>query len=84
MDVTTVLAILGVLAAWGVLFWTIYRWGPGRRRRRVVCPEKGVRATVEVEQKEGDFGRLRAVDAVACSLVPDEPLTCDKECLRQL
>ena len=84
MDVTTVLAILAVLTAWGVLFWTICRWGPGRGRRRVVCPEKGVRATVEVEQAEGDFGRLRAVDAMTCSLFPGAPLTCDKSCLRQL
>jgi hypothetical protein len=84
MDISTVLAILAVLSAWGVLFWTIYRWGPGRGRRRVFCPDKGVRAKVEVELEEGDFGRLRVADAVACSLFPGAPLTCDKDCLRQL
>jgi hypothetical protein len=84
MEIPMFLAILAVLAAWGTLFYTLYRWGPGRGRRRVVCPKWGVRARVDVRQEEGDFGRLRVVDAIACTLFPGRTLNCGKECLRQL
>lgn len=81
MEATHVLAILAVVAAWGVLFHTIRRWGPGQARRWVRCPEKKKLATLTVEQREGDFGRLRVVDVKPCSLLPHQPVTCDKDCL---
>lgn len=84
MDVAIVLEVIAVVGAWVVLGLTINRWGPGHASRRVRCPERGVRAKVGVEQDEGDFGRLRVTDVTTCSLLPDAPLTCDKECLRQL
>lgn len=84
METAMWLALVAVLAAWGVLFFTINRWGPGRARRRVTCPKWGVRARIDVVQEEGDFGRLRATDALACSIFPGRALTCGKECLRQL
>jgi len=84
MDIAIVLEVIAVLSAWAVLGYTIWRWGPGYRSRRVRCPERRVRAKVGVEQREGDFGRLRVTDVTSCSLLPDEPLNCDKGCLRQL
>lgn len=81
MDIAQWVAGLGVLLAWAVFFYTIKRWGPGRASRSVACPQKKVRARVLVEQREGDFGRLRVVDVTACSLFPGSPLTCNKECL---
>ena len=78
------LAVVAVLTAWAVLFLTIRRWGPGRAKRWVRCPTKRVQAKVVVEQREGDFGSLRVTDVAACSLFPDAPLTCGKECLARL
>lgn len=84
MDVTMLLAIVGVLSAWGVVLVAIRRWGPGRAKRWVRCPRRGKRARVSVEQVEGDFGSLRVMDILACSMFADRPLGCDKECLRRL
>lgn len=81
MDVIQWLAVVAVLSAWAVLAYTIRRWGPGRARRSVRCPTKNKRARLVVEQQEGDFGRLRVTDVTACSLFPDSPFNCDKECL---
>jgi len=77
-------ALLGVLSVWGIVSFSIWRMGPGRIRRTVQCPEKQIRARVLIEQREGDFGRLRAADALACSLATGTPLACGKECLTHL
>lgn len=84
MDPLLGLEILAVIAAWGLVLRSIRRWGPGYANRRVRCPEKKVRAKVRVEQREGDFGTLVATDVVACSLLPGQPVTCDKDCLKRL
>lgn len=80
METAQLVAILTVLVAWAVAFYTIRRWGPGRARRAVRCPEKKARARVVVEQRESEFGRLAVTDVTACSLL-DGPVTCDKACL---
>ncbi|MDA2913162.1 hypothetical protein MYX77_04245 [Acidobacteriia bacterium AH_259_A11_L15] len=84
METVQIVAILGVLAAWAVLFYTILRWGPGLAGRSVRCPQKDVRAKLVVEQREDEFGSLRVVDVRKCSLFPDSPITCNKECLSRL
>lgn len=82
-DAAQLLAILAVAAAWSVFAYTVWRWGPGRRRRSVRCPEKNKRARLVVEQRESGFGTLQVTDVTACSLLPDGPVTCDKQCLRK-
>ena len=84
MDTALWLAVAGVVSAWVVTFFSIRRWGPGHVRRQVNCPCKGLRANVVVEQREGEFGSLRVADVVACSLLPEAPLSCGKECLARL
>lgn len=84
MDTIQLVQVIGVLGAWTVLGLAIRRWGPGCAKRSVKCPVKHTRAKVVVEQKEGDFGSLRVADVTACSLLPDAPLTCDKECMAHL
>jgi hypothetical protein len=84
MDLPMILVLLAVISSWTVLGLTIRRWGPGHARRWVRCPEHRKRAKVGVEQREGDFGRLRVADITDCSLHPGTPLPCDKDCLRQL
>ena len=81
MDPLQILMGGAVVAAWTALGVTIRRWGPGRRFRSVRCPNKKVRARVEVEQREGDFGSLRVADIHRCSLIPNAPGDCGKECL---
>lgn len=84
MDTPLLAAVGTVATVWTVLFFAIWRWGPGPRRRSLRCPTKRVRAKVTIEQREGAFGSLRAADVTACSLFPDAPVTCDKECLTKL
>lgn len=82
MPANLVLAILAVLAAFTVLGLMIYRWGPGVRTRRVSCPEIKLMASVAFLGREGEFGSLKNVDVVACSLLPPGRLNCPKTCLR--
>jgi hypothetical protein len=84
LDPVLIVPIVGVLVAWVVVVFALRRWGPGRATRSVRCPEKGVRAKLRVEQREGDFGSLRVTDVLACSLLAAKPVDCDKECLVRL
>ena len=81
MDTMIAFELAGVLAAWGVAAYSIWRWGPGLRKRSVRCPSKKVRATVLADQREPEFGCLRVVDVETCSLIPSQVLSCGKGCL---
>lgn len=83
MDLIVAGAVGVVLVAWAVVGYAIWRWGPGRGKRSVRCPITRVRAKLLVEQTEGDFGSLRVSDVLACSLLPEGPVTCGKKCLTQ-
>ena len=72
------------LAVWVVVGYTIWKWGPGLRKRSARCPEKNISAMVLAEQRESEFGCLRVVDVKACSLFPGTPLACDKQCIARL
>lgn len=84
MESIVAIQVVGVLLAWLVAAYAIWKWGPGLRKRSVRCPEKKVRAKVLVDQREAEFGSLRVTDVTACSLFADAPLTCGKECLGRL
>jgi Flp pilus assembly protein CpaB len=78
--------LFAIIVAAGVVaagLFAIHRWGPGRSRRWVHCPEKETDAQVLVERKEGSFGALLPPDVVSCSLLPGGPVDCDKACLRR-
>lgn len=63
----------------------IRRWGPGRLKRSVYCPETSLRAKVAVLRKEADWGTFRATDITACSRFPGGgPVSCQKNCLARL
>jgi hypothetical protein len=76
--------ILGVLFAWVVTGYAIWKWGPGLRKRTVSCPELKVHAQILADQRESEFGCLRVVDLSACSLVPSAVPACRKACLARL
>ena len=84
MDSVYPLVVLIMVACWTIAGYLIWKWGPGLRRRTVLCPEKNLRAKVLAEQIEGDFNCLRVVDVKSCSLLAGEVLTCARGCLRQL
>lgn len=77
------LEVVGILLAWIVTGYTIWKWGPGLRKRSVRCPSDFRKATVRAEQREAEFGCLQVVDVKTCSLIPGQVPTCGKEC-RQL
>ena len=81
---TTDLLVAIVLAAAAVAagLLAIHRWGPGRSRNWVHCPEKKVDAQILVERKEGSFGALTPPDVASCSLLPEGKVDCEKKCLR--
>ena len=79
-----VLEVFGVLIAWLVAGYAIWKWGPGKRIRSVHCPASGKRADVLAVQTEPEFGCLRAIDITRCSLIPGETVSCEKTCIGQL
>ena len=78
------LEILGVVVCWAVVAFTIWKWGPGLRKRSVTCPGLKISAQVMADQREAEFGCLRVADIKACSVFPDGDLACGKECLARL
>ncbi len=73
-------AIVGVLVCWAVTTYSIWKWGPGLRRRSVRCPEQKRRARVLADQREAEFGSLHVVDVKACSLLTPARPDCSKQC----
>ncbi len=78
------MTLAGVVAAWALVASGIRRWGPGKVRHVVDCPETKKKANVVVLQKEATWGTYRAADITGCSRFPGAPVTCDKGCLTQL
>ena len=78
------LEALAVLAAWTVVPYAIWKWGPGLRKRAVKCPITQRRAVVLADQREAEFGCLRVVDVTTCSLIPSQVLSCGKGCVARL
>lgn len=74
-------AIFWVLLLWTTVGAAIYRWGPGRSRRHVNCPERQREADLVVLHAEGNFGELRDADVAWCSLFGPEPVRCNRACL---
>ena len=72
--------LLLVAAIMIATMYYIRKWGPGNVTRHIFCPERKVGADVTFVQEEGDFGHLRIVDVVKCSLFPGAPVKCDKTC----
>ncbi len=73
-----------VVIAWAVAAFTIWRWGPGRARRPVFCPEQHIPTHVVAVRSEMGFGTLRTSDIVQCDLLGPGPVTCGKRCLARL
>lgn len=71
--------VAGVAVCWLVAGYSIWKWGPGLRKRSVRCPERKKRATVLADQREAEFGCLQVVDVKACSLTPQQ-INCSKQC----
>jgi hypothetical protein len=78
------LAIVGVVVCWTVAAYSIWKWGPGLRKRFVRCPEKKLRAKVLADQREAEFGSLRVVDVKACSLLTPARPDCSQRCRASL
>lgn len=77
-------ALAVVLAAWMGTGFLIRRWGPGRVRRRVLCPEKKVHAQVVALRTEAGFGAIQTTDIVGCDLLTPGPVNCGKRCMVRL
>jgi hypothetical protein len=74
-------AAIVVLTVWVVAAFVIRRWGPGRFRRRVFCPDQKVPTHVVAVASEAGYGAIRTTDIVRCDLLGPGPVTCEKRCL---
>ena len=84
MDSIIALEVATVFSAWAVAGFTIWKWGPGLRKRSVKCPDTKRIARVLADQREAEFGCLRVVDVRTCSLIPSQVLSCGKDCIAKI
>ena len=84
MDSIIALEVATVFSAWAVAGFTIWKWGPGFRKRSVTCPNTKRTARVLADQREAEFGCLRVVDVRTCSLIPSQVLSCGKDCIAKI
>jgi hypothetical protein len=80
IDLLAAIVLAVAVVAAGLL--AIHHWGPGRFRQWVRCPESKVEAQILLERQEGSFAALTPPDIVACSLLPEGKVDCDKKCLQ--
>ena len=78
------LAVIAVAAIWVGAAFLIRRWGPGRARRRVFCPEKKVPTHVLAVASEAGFCAICTTHIVKCGLLGPGPVTCEKRCMVRL
>jgi hypothetical protein len=76
--------IVTVVGLWALVALAIHRWGPGRRKSTVYCPETSTPMKVTVLQREADWGTFRPADITACSRFPGAAVACDKKCLARI
>jgi hypothetical protein len=80
----TINPVLGTVVLWGVIVATLLfllTLLVAVRRRRVICPDRNVRAEVDVEEY-GLPGFRHATAVVACSLFePRTSVRCQRTCL---
>ena len=80
-EVTVLPALAAIAFLVLIVGLVVRRWGPGVSKHLVRCPECKRMARVSVLFQESDFGSLKPVDIVGCSLFGGGPVTCDKDCL---
>jgi len=87
MDVYMGFAVGAVLLAGGAVTDLIRHWGSGFHARDVRCPLHDQRAIISSScvTLVGEDGRASIErDVLQCSLLPGQPVNCDKRCLAQL
>jgi hypothetical protein len=84
LDPLTVAVVSLVAISLIVAVIAIREAGPGKVTRRVRCPDLEKRARLEVLYTEPVWGTLQATDITRCSLFGRAPVSCHKNCLRQL
>ncbi len=81
-DVFVITLMLLLLA--GVLY-VVRHTGSGFPARSVRCPHEDRRAIISTACRTRNvWGRTIERDILQCSLLPGQPVTCDKKCLAQL
>lgn len=82
MNMQVLLALLVVLSAFVIVGLIMRRAGPGLIRRSLDCPVSRQPAKVRFIRGEGSFGSVKLNDVASCSLFPNAPVACGKECMR--
>jgi hypothetical protein len=82
-----ILLVAGILAAWAIASWAIWKRGSGEITWTVWCPVHKKTAKIVAVQREAQFApscaSLQIYDVKRCSLFGGPPVTCGKECLQR-
>jgi hypothetical protein len=85
MILTDIFAIALLLVALAGVVYGIRHMGSGYPARSVRCPHKNQRAIIStVCHTKLGWGTTIERDILQCSLLPGQPVSCDKSCLAQL
>jgi hypothetical protein len=82
--IDTIAICVALLALVGVVY-AIRHMGSGFPARSVYCPHRSRRAIISTScYTKGGWGTTIERDVLQCSLLPGQPVDCDKSCLVQL
>ena len=78
----TLIAVVGVLAAWILFFTLVRRWPRKGLTRALVCPSQNTLARVGFTREEVKWGTFVITGISSCSLFPNGQIDCGKQCLK--
>ncbi|HYK91617.1 MAG TPA: hypothetical protein VE398_22815 [Acidobacteriota bacterium] len=81
MALTIFIVLAGVIVAWLFFFLFSQRWPLKVAEHTVFCPVQSKPAKIRLLHSQVSFGSYMPVDVSSCSLFPQGPVSCDRQCM---
>ncbi len=82
MVLTLSVVVACVLVAWLGFFYFVRHWPLRVVQHGVFCPVQRTHARISLVHSQVSFGSYMPIDIQSCSLFPQGPVTCDKQCMK--
>ncbi len=82
MAVALFVLLAGILIVWLAFFLFFQRWPVKVAEHSVFCPVQGKPAKIRFVHSQVSFGSYMPVDVSSCSLFPEGPVSCEKQCMK--
>ncbi len=82
MAVTLYIVFMLILAVWLVFFYFLKRWPLKVVEHNVFCPVQKKPARISLMHSQVSIGSYMPSDISSCSLFPQGPVSCGRQCLK--